>query len=193
MGLLFVSLCRPIPSRVQLPSYLIVSRCPTTCLNPLTQTETLPTQSCLAGSSSSRSGNTQFTMYKAPETAFAGQATSARNRVPILFLKTKSTPTDAYEDLFNAQPLVGSHFDPDFVPVLRHSFKDEGMDRVGEVLRKKEVHNKPGAPYGGMIFTSQRAVEAFAALVERGKGNVHPDNRLPPPVSTELTYGLSHR
>lgn len=109
-------------------------------------------------------------MFTAPETSFAGPTTTPNNRVPILFLKTKSTPTDAYEDLFNAQPLAGAHFEPRFVPVLRHSFKDGGMDRVEKALRGREVGAAPEASYGGMIFTSQRAVEAFAALVERGKG-----------------------
>lgn len=95
---------------------------------------------------------------------------TAESRVPILFLKTKSTPTDAYEDLFNQQPVDRCHFEPRFVPVLRHSFKDDGVAKVDAALRGRQVSNEPGASYGGMIFTSQRAVEAFAAIVEEGKG-----------------------
>ena len=99
---------------------------------------------------------------------------TAESRVPILFLKTKSTPTDAYEDLFNQQPVDRCHFEPQFVPVLRHSFKDGGVAKVDAALRGREISNKVGAAYGGMIFTSQRAVEAFAAIVEKGKGLYFP-------------------
>ena len=111
-----------------------------------------------------------MTMFKAPETTLTKPAVTANNKVPIFFLKTKSTPTDAYEDLFKTQPLEGCHFEPEFVPVLQHRFKDGGMDRVGRALRAREINGTREGAYGGMIFTSQRAVEAFAALVERGRG-----------------------
>lgn len=91
--------------------------------------------------------------------------------VPILLLKTKSTPIDAYEDLFNRQSLTNHRLKPLFVPVLRHSFKRDGMSRVNAALRERAINNSPEAPYGGMIFTSQRAVEAFSELVETGKGS----------------------
>ena len=110
-------------------------------------------------------------MFRAPETMVAEPTMTPTNKVPVLFLKTKSSPTDAYEDLFNAQPLAGRRLEPRFVPVLRHSFKDAEMARVERVLRARGVSSKPGASYGGMIFTSQRAVEAFSAIVGRGRGS----------------------
>jgi uroporphyrinogen-III synthase len=89
--------------------------------------------------------------------------------IPILLLKTKSTPEDAYEELFSVahDSLV---FEPHFVPVLEHRFKSDGLDRVKELLVAQGINNKPGSSYGGLIFTSQRAVEAFAAVVDAGKG-----------------------
>jgi uroporphyrinogen-III synthase len=89
---------------------------------------------------------------------------------PILFLKTKSSPSDAYEDLFNRQPLGQCHFEPRFVPVLRHSFKEDGLSEVNSILQNKQINETTEAAYGGMIFTSQRSVEAFTKLVEGGKG-----------------------
>ncbi|KAI0023497.1 tetrapyrrole biosynthesis, uroporphyrinogen III synthase [Xylariomycetidae sp. FL0641] len=89
-------------------------------------------------------------------------------KVPVLLLKTKSTPTDAYEDLFTT-PRHGFNFEPVFVPVLQHRFEDNGMKMLGDLLRNKSISTKPESAYGGLIFTSQRAVEAFAKLVEEGK------------------------
>jgi uroporphyrinogen-III synthase len=54
--------------------------------------------------------------------------------------------------------------------VLEHKFLDEGLDIVRALLRNKQIGNGPGSKYGGLIFTSQRAVEAFAKLVEEGEG-----------------------
>ncbi|PKS07083.1 hypothetical protein jhhlp_005680 [Lomentospora prolificans] len=93
------------------------------------------------------------------------------SRVPVLFLKTKSAPSDAYEDLFSKQPLPQCVFEPQFVPVLRHSFKENGMAEARTALQNRQVNETTEAKYGGMIFTSQRAVEAFTALVEDGKGD----------------------
>lgn len=92
------------------------------------------------------------------------------SKIPILFLKTKSTPTDAYEDLFSQQHIHDSRLEPQFVPVLRHTFKDNGMSEVRSVLRDRLVNEQPNAKYGGIIFTSQRAVEAFTVLVEEAQG-----------------------
>lgn len=94
---------------------------------------------------------------------------SGSSKVPVLLLKTKSTPTDAYEELFSTTR-DGFGFEPTFVPVLQHKFEDEGMQQVGKLLRERRIHIYAGAKYGGLIFTSQRAVEAFAKLVEDGQG-----------------------
>lgn len=95
---------------------------------------------------------------------------SGSSKVPVLLLKTKSTPTDAYEELFSTTR-DGFGFEPTFVPVLQHKFEDEGMQQVGKLLRERRIHIYAGAKYGGLIFTSQRAVEAFAKLVEDGQGD----------------------
>jgi uroporphyrinogen-III synthase len=93
----------------------------------------------------------------------------AEGTTPILLLKTRSTPNDGYEDQFSGEK-GGILFEPTFVPVLEHKFLDEGLNIVGGLLRKKQLGKEVGSRYGGLIFTSQRAVEAFAQLVDEGKG-----------------------
>ncbi|KAI1130156.1 uroporphyrinogen-III synthase [Nemania abortiva] len=91
-------------------------------------------------------------------------------KVPVLLLKTKSSPTDAYEDLFST-PHDGYHFEPTFVPVLQHCFAEDGLRSLRELLQQRRINNGLDSAYGGLIFTSQRAVEAFAKLVDEGQGN----------------------
>lgn len=95
----------------------------------------------------------------------------AEDQVPILLLKTKSTPGDGYEDIFS-QPQDGDglSFDPSFVPVLEHKFQDRGLTKVESILDSKTIGKHLGASYGGFIFTSQRAVEAFTKIVQDGQG-----------------------
>ncbi|KAI1264555.1 uroporphyrinogen-III synthase [Xylariaceae sp. FL1019] len=93
-----------------------------------------------------------------------------RSATPVLLLKTKSSPTDAYEDLFST-PRKGSDFQPLFVPVLQHRFEEDGMNQVRAVLQTKRINQSLGADFGGLIFTSQRAVEAFAELVATCQDN----------------------
>lgn len=85
--------------------------------------------------------------------------------IPVLLLKTKSTPGDSYEDKFleESGPVT---FQPVFVPVLQHAFLEDGLAEVGALLREKRIGPGPECSYGGLIFTSQRAVEAFAKLVD---------------------------
>lgn len=90
-------------------------------------------------------------------------------KTPVLLLKTKSSPGDSYEELFS-DPTNGFDFEPSFVPVLEHSFLEEGMAKVRNLLRDKSIGTTEGKAYGGLIFTSQRAVEAFTKLVEEGRG-----------------------
>jgi len=87
-------------------------------------------------------------------------------QIPVFLLKTKSSPTDAYEDLFST-PQDGFHFEPKFIPVLQHRYDDDGMKSVQRLLRERKINGDEGGEYGGLIFTSQRAVEAFARLVEQ--------------------------
>ncbi|KAL7790367.1 tetrapyrrole biosynthesis, uroporphyrinogen III synthase [Trichoderma ceciliae] len=86
--------------------------------------------------------------------------------VPVLLLKTKSSPSDAYEELFSA-PSRSPPFSPTFVPVLQHKFEEKGADRLRNLLRRKRIGRGPGCEFGGLIFTSQRAVEAFAHVVRQ--------------------------
>ncbi|KAK0113868.1 hypothetical protein ONS95_014113 [Cadophora gregata] len=95
----------------------------------------------------------------------------ARSSVPILLLKTKSTPNDGYEERFSSATVGSDRFDPTFVPVLEHQFLDQGLNVVKDLLQSKQIGKDVGRKYGGMIFTSQRAVEAFTRLVEEGKGD----------------------
>lgn len=89
---------------------------------------------------------------------------------PVLLLKTKSIPDDTYEELFSA-PRDGLHFEPIFVPVLQHQFQEDGMSSFRSLLREKKISKHKDAAYGGLIFTSQRAVEGFTKLVEEGRGD----------------------
>ncbi|EFY93609.1 uroporphyrinogen-III synthase [Metarhizium acridum CQMa 102] len=101
---------------------------------------------------------------------------TAASKVPILLLKTRSTPSDAYEEILTTSgptnESLGRKFDPQFVPVLRHRFDAGGMQRIRALLRAKEIGNTPGCKYGGMIFTSQRAVEAFTKVVNDERGGL---------------------
>ncbi|KAI0409376.1 uroporphyrinogen-III synthase [Xylaria palmicola] len=92
------------------------------------------------------------------------------HKTPILLLKTRSSPTDTYEDLF-AAPHATFSFEPTFVPVLQHCFAEDGLASVRGLLREKRINGDVNSAYGGLIFTSQRAVEAFAQLVDEGQGN----------------------
>jgi uroporphyrinogen-III synthase len=94
-------------------------------------------------------------------------------KIPILLLKTKSTPGDAYEDLFSASE-DGIQFEPTFVPVLQHRFEDAGMGILNSLLQERRINRSTDSSYGGLIFTSQRAVEAFAKLAGRAKGWTRP-------------------
>lgn len=85
----------------------------------------------------------------------------------MLLLKTKSTPGDSYEDMFS-QPQGGVDFVPSFVPVLEHQFDDAGVKKVQSILQSQMVGRHFGAAYGGLVFTSQRAVEAFTKIVQDG-------------------------
>lgn len=93
-----------------------------------------------------------------------------RERTPLFLLKTKSLPTDAYEELFTTLS-DGYDFEPHFVPVLDHRFADGGMAKIKSVLLSRGISGEEGSPYGGLVFTSQRAVEAFTHLVRGGPAN----------------------
>ncbi|KAK0669746.1 tetrapyrrole biosynthesis, uroporphyrinogen III synthase [Cercophora samala] len=91
-------------------------------------------------------------------------------KIPVYLLKTKSSAGDHYEEKFSIPDGNGSEYEPEFVPVLEHQFDDQGMAKVRGILKNKQIGRTEGKQYGGMIFTSQRAVEAFTKLVEEGRG-----------------------
>ncbi|KAI9788326.1 MAG: hypothetical protein M1835_002340 [Candelina submexicana] len=84
-------------------------------------------------------------------------------KIPVLLLKTKSLPNDGYEEYFTrTEPFV-----PEFVPVLVHRQNQKNLSLVKELLRSGGINaGQKGAQYGGLIFTSQRAVEGFMSVVE---------------------------
>lgn len=90
---------------------------------------------------------------------------------PILLLKTKSSPQDGYEEFFSA-----NDYTPIFVPVLEHHFHEQNLAKVQKHFNSGAFGATPNSPqnarkYGGMIFTSQRAVEGFASMIENADGN----------------------
>lgn len=100
--------------------------------------------------------------------------------IPIFLLKTKSTPHDGYEEFFSATKLEGHELAPAFVPVLEHTLLEPGLDTVRQLLRSQRINNAGDeGTYGGMIFTSQRAVEAFASLIAEGSPNSLHTTQLP--------------
>jgi uroporphyrinogen-III synthase len=106
----------------------------------------------------------------------------SRGRVPILLLKTKSVPTDTYEELFST--CDDNQYAPVFVPVLEHRFKRDALDIVRQHILNQgfvPTSQKGLATYGALIFTSQRAVEAFNEVVEdiRKEGAQDVDELLP--------------
>jgi uroporphyrinogen-III synthase len=101
----------------------------------------------------------------------SSKTTESEERIPIFLLKTRSTPNDGYEECFSSIR-DGLNFTPTFVPVLEHQLLKDGLDTVRTLLQAQEIANGPKKQYGGMIFTSQRAVEAFTKLVDEGQGKL---------------------
>jgi hypothetical protein len=116
---------------------------------------------------------------------------SQKQSPPIFLLKTAATPRDLYEEFFRKEFYLStqSHgYDPVFVPVLSHRMHAENLARVESFFTSHQTHqthqNDDGddeeekaevgsfigenPTYGGMIFTSQRAVEAFRDVLEQG-------------------------
>ncbi len=91
------------------------------------------------------------------------------HRIPVLLLKTQSNPSDAYEEYFST--IEGGLYHPIFVPVLQHRFNDDTLNELqshittGSFTPTEEAHDAR-TRYGGIIFTSQRAVDAFASVVQ---------------------------
>jgi uroporphyrinogen-III synthase len=84
-------------------------------------------------------------------------------KVSVLLLKNPSEPSDRYKELISQDE--GSV--PIFVPVLEHSLLDHGVNEIAKMLREGGFNPlSKSRKYGGIIFTSQRAVTAFAVAIE---------------------------
>lgn len=104
---------------------------------------------------------------------------NAQSKCPVLLLKTKSIPTDHYEELLSS---AGSGYSPSFLPVLEHHFKEDVVSWLKQTVidggfARRANGNSPEkthvSGFGGLIFTSQRAVEAFASVVDSiGRENI---------------------
>jgi uroporphyrinogen-III synthase len=90
----------------------------------------------------------------------------SNNKTPVFLLKNPSEPSDRYEELILSADNGG--YVPIFVPVLEHSILNEGVDEIAALLGGRTFSpSLPDRTYGGIIFTSQRAVAAFAEAIER--------------------------
>ena len=97
------------------------------------------------------------------------------DEVPVYLLKTPSSPSDAYEEHFRA----AGKYRPTFVPVLEHIFRHDAIRTLrraaerfafaggSDATKRQIATNNPAKKYGGIIFTSQRAVDAFAIVVSK--------------------------
>lgn len=93
---------------------------------------------------------------------------TAAQVIPVLLLKTKSSPGDSYEELLLKSDEC-CRFAPRFVPVLSHRFDQRGIEKVRTLLRERRIGHTKDASFGGMIFTSQRAVDAFTDVINEGR------------------------
>ena len=80
-----------------------------------------------------------------------------------LLFKTKSKPTDPYDEAFRQK----TPFIPVFVSVLAHQ-------RVNEPQLREILRNEPSKRYAALIVTSQRAVEALADAMSTLTGDESP-------------------
>lgn len=103
---------------------------------------------------------------------------------PILLLKTKSSPHDGYEDFFSQK-----NYTPTFIPVLEHRFLKNNLTQVRDQFSTGAFNNNASTrKYGGLIFTSQRAVEGFAQMIEDEKdGTYTTPNPAHPNLQPQLT------
>ncbi|MCJ1239741.1 hypothetical protein MMC14_007739 [Varicellaria rhodocarpa] len=85
--------------------------------------------------------------------SFVGAATN-----PVFLLKTRSQPTDAYHEYFTSFKTIPKCV-PISVPVLQHAFPTSSLSTLRSLILILP------SQYSGLIFTSQRAVEAFASVV----------------------------
>ncbi|KAF2206390.1 hypothetical protein CERZMDRAFT_53238 [Cercospora zeae-maydis SCOH1-5] len=106
------------------------------------------------------------------------------NQIPIYLLKTPSSPSDSYSEHFSQLSSQDDKnekttYHPLFVPVLEHIFRDDALRNIKRsaerfafaggspaTARQTATHN-PAKRYSGLIFTSQRAVDAFGTVIAK--------------------------
>src|ERR1700712_921867 len=86
-------------------------------------------------------------------------------KTPVLLLKTKSIPHDGYQEYFDSTE--NGDYQPIFVPVLQHQVRHEALKAIKDLIKSVAFKDTTITKrrYGGIIFTSQRAVEAFIKVV----------------------------
>ena len=91
--------------------------------------------------------------------------------IPLLLLKTPTSPIDAYTTLFTSPPTSSCTYTPHYIPVLTHHSNLSPLFPILDPLASS-VHSAGSLscdyisfPYGGLIFTSARAVDAFATAL----------------------------
>lgn len=105
--------------------------------------------------------NTTTLRFSAPLSINPIHTTMPQQPPTILLLKTKSTPEDKYDALFRSKD-----FSPEFIPVLTHHFHSDALSSIHHLFTSGALAPGPNRRYGGLIFTSQRAVEGFRGVLE---------------------------
>lgn len=96
----------------------------------------------------------------------------SNEKIPVYLLKNPSEPVDKYHELISSAD--NGRYMPVFVPVLEHSLLKDGVEEISKLLLGHHfISDSPHRTYGGIIFTSQRAVIAFAAALEQIKAISH--------------------
>ncbi|KAL8920445.1 MAG: hypothetical protein Q9172_004492 [Xanthocarpia lactea] len=96
----------------------------------------------------------------------------AKGSIPIILLKNSSAGhVDLYTTHFASNPPSppNSHYEPLYVPVLEHTSNIEPLLSLLSRFNDDRVLDQDPTSrftYGGLIFTSQRAVEAFASSLD---------------------------
>lgn len=106
--------------------------------------------------------------FSSPPTVHVVKMAEEDIKIPVILLKTKSTPHDGYEDYFASAE--EGRYSPAFAPVLEHQFRKESLKEIAGIYRHGDLGLSPkpdgeSPKYGGIIFTSQRAVEAITQVI----------------------------
>ncbi|KAL8862610.1 MAG: hypothetical protein Q9178_001108 [Gyalolechia marmorata] len=100
-----------------------------------------------------------------------------KDSIPVILLKNPSAGhTDLYTTHFASNPPSppNSPYEPLYIPVLEHTYSIEPLlSMLSRFNEDKILDQDPTSrfAYGGLIFTSQRAVEAFASALDSSRLN----------------------